>query len=581
LKRLVINGDELCRTPVELLFSDLFKQVLARFLFRLSERNSTHLDFLISRGLVKGKGPEASYELEALIELLVALLRYTPEEISIKSPQLEFIAEERIQMYYLIEELYDYWRKMERFLVFKEDYRLSNIMTKDYHDWFRKSTQDFESLVRETYRRITNRLSGQLFKVYRQLPSGVGAGLLLEYIPWQAAGAPYKKLEKVPFIQLAILEPPLIYYPNRNYRSGSFTPIETNPLEEVDIYENEWFCFPAKVGFLKTYIYFHQDFLPLGISLVNLFEIASGEEVLAGNPDCILIFGAGGLTGQRKTAYYEDRATNTAVGIVSGGEDIDYFGYLKKMALTLHNVTMINRGWFPIHGAMAKVILRTGKSANIIIVGDTGAGKSESLEAFRSLAEDYISDLEIIFDDMGVIGKGEVDEVIAYGTETGAFVRLDDLEPGYAYSEVDRSIFMNPQLINARVVIPITYYDRIMKGYPVDFFLYANNHEQVDEEHPVIEFYLDAEAATKVFESGARLSKGTTDEHGLVHTYFANPFGAVQKRNEHHKIAREYFELMLASGTKVGQLRTRLGIKGYETTGPQASAKALLEMLKA
>ena len=581
MKRLIINGDELCRTPVELLLSDLFELVLARFLSRLSERNSTHLDFLISRGLVKGKGTEASYELETLIELLVSLLRYTPEEISIQSPHLEFIAAERIQMYYLIEELYDYWRKMERFLVFKEDYRSSNIMTKDYHDWFRKSTQDFEYLVRDTYRRITNRLSGQLFKVYRQLPSGVGAGLLVEQIPWKATVAPYMKLEKAPFIQLAILEPPLIYYPNRNYRSGSFTPIKTNPLEEVDINEKEWFCFPAKVGFLKTYIYFHYDFLPLGISLVNLFEIASGEEVLAGNPDCILIFGAGGLTGERKTAYYEDRMTNTVVGIVSGGEDIDYFGYLKKMTLTLHNVTMINRGWFPIHGAMARIILRTGKSANMIIVGDTGAGKSESLEAFRSLAEDYISDLEIIFDDMGVLGFVEGGEVAAYGTETGAFVRLDDLEPGYAYSEVDRSIFMNPQMTNARVVIPITYYDRIMKGYPVDFFLYANNYEQVDEEHPVIEFYQKADVAIKVFENGARLSKGTTDEQGLVHTYFANPFGAVQKRNEHHKIAREYFELMLASGTKVGQLRTRLGIKGYETAGPQASAKALLDMLKA
>jgi len=384
----------------------------------------------------------------------------------------------------------------------------------------------------------------------------------------------------VSFIQLAILEPPLIYFPKRNYRSGVFTPVDTNPLEEVETSEKEWLCFPAKVGLLKTFIYFHTDYLPLGVSLVNLFEVASGEEVLKGDPDCILVFGAGGYRAERKTVYFEDPVTGTVVGLVSGGEDIDYFGYLKKMTLTLHNVTMINRGWFPIHGAMARVVLRNGESANIAIVGDTGAGKSESLEAFRSLGEEYISDLEIIFDDMGVIGRGEGGEAAAYGTETGAFVRLDDLEPGYAYSEVDRSIFMNPQMTNARVVIPITYYDRIIKGYPVDFFLYANNYEQVDEEHPVIEFYEDIEEALKVFESGARLSKGTTDEQGLVHTYFANPFGAAQKRSEHQKIAREYFKLLLDSGTRIGQLRTRLGIKGYESEGPLAAAKALLETVR-
>lgn len=29
---------------------------------------------------------------------------------------------------------------------------------------------------------------------------------------------------------------------------------------------------------------------------------------------------------------------------------------------------------------------------------------------------------------------------LAYGTEIGAFVRLDDLDIGYAYKEIDRSI---------------------------------------------------------------------------------------------------------------------------------------------
>jgi predicted GTPase len=53
------------------------------------------------------------------------------------------------------------------------------------------------------------------------------------------------------------------------------------------------------------------------------------------------------------------------------------------MILTLHNAIMMKRGRLPVHGAMVKINLKGDKSANIIFMGDTGAGKSESLEAFR------------------------------------------------------------------------------------------------------------------------------------------------------------------------------------------------------
>ena len=43
----------------------------------------------------------------------------------------------------------------------------------------------------------------------------------------------------------------------------------------------------------------------------------------------------------------------------------------------------MKRGRLPVHGAMVKINLKGDKSANIIFMGDTGAGKSESLEAFR------------------------------------------------------------------------------------------------------------------------------------------------------------------------------------------------------
>ena len=41
---------------------------------------------------------------------------------------------------------------------------------------------------------------------------------------------------------------------------------------------------------------------------------------------------------------------------------------------------------------------------------------------------------------------------IGYGTEIGAFLRLDDLQPGYAFGHLDRSIIMNPNQVNARLL---------------------------------------------------------------------------------------------------------------------------------
>jgi ABC-type dipeptide/oligopeptide/nickel transport system ATPase component len=228
---------------------------------------------------------------------------------------------------------------------------------------------------------------------------------------------------------------------------------------------------------------------------------------------------------------------------------------------------------------MAHVTLKDGSAANVVLVGDSGAGKSETLEALRSLADEHIGDMKIIFDDMGSLGMRD-GVIVGYGTETGAFVRLDDLSPEYAYEQFDRAIFMNPSMVNSRLVIPITKHQHLVKGYRVDMVLYANNYERVDEEMPAIEFFGSAEDALAVFRLGARMAKGTTDEKGIVHTYFANPFGAPQRKAEHEQVAKGFFARMFETGVKVGQIRTRLGIEGYEREGPKSASMELFGAIR-
>ena len=145
------------------------------------------------------------------------------------------------------------------------------------------------------------------------------------------------------------------------------------------------------------------------------------------------------------------------------------------MSLTLHNLAMMQKGWLPIHGAFVNITLKDGKRKGIMLMGDSGAGKSESIEALRALGNEVISDIEVVFDDMGTI---HIEDGIPYGqgTEIGAFIRLDDLDKGTPYRDMDRSVFLNPDSANARVITPAAPYDVVATNHRIDLFAYANNY---------------------------------------------------------------------------------------------------------
>lgn len=374
----------------------------------------------------------------------------------------------------------------------------------------------------------------------------------------------------------------MIYNSSNNKRSGTFTQVNYNPIKGVNFDAREWLCYPAKVGSLVINVYFSMEYFELGFSLCNLFEIADDEDLLR-KPDAIFMFGLPpedeNATQESETIFYDDLENNILVGSVPFREKYGYFGYLKKMILTLHNIKMMKNGRMPFHGAMFHIVLRDAGASNVVLIGDSGAGKSETLEALRDIIEDQVEELTIIADDMGSIEITEDGRVLGYGTEIGAFVRLDDLQKGYALGQIDRTIIMNPDQVNARVVIPVTKYQDIIKGYEIDFVLYANNYDLVDEDHPVIKQFKNTENALEVFRSGAVMSKGTTTTTGLTHSYFANIFGPPQYRALHEEIAQKYFEKFFESSIFVGEMRTQLGISGKEFTGPSESARSLLNML--
>lgn len=550
-----------CQTHVELLESKGFYTVLHSYVTRQEKKQSPLYHYLIGIGKSKEKVTND------LIQTFKLLLVLDSASISQTHSDLgEYVMSEAMLLEF-IEKLYNYWRKLGRYAIAYNNQSQSGIQNQQ----FIEAHNRFENLVLETYRRISEDLKGKKNRVYRQLIAGVNAGLIVNRTAHPIVNV-YPQLKDIATIESIILHPPFITYPKMNTRTGIFNEVFENPLEGVELEAKDYFCFPARVGKLLAFVYFHKDFLVQGLTLCNLFELAEFELLETETPDLVYVYGVKDETPQ--TVFYKDHQTGIYVGYVSYGDQFDYFGYMKKMILTLHNVKMLDLEGLPLHGAMAHITLHSGAVKNIVIIGDSGAGKSETLEALRNLDDTYIKDIKIIFDDMGVLTRKD-GSLVAHGTEIGAFVRLDDLDQGYAYKEIDRAIFMNPHLINSRLVMPIATYEEITADYPIDLLLYANNYDT----EGAISFFETLEEAKQTFVDGARMAKGTTSETGLVTSYFANPFGPVQRKAQTDDLIKQYFDEMFEKGVKIGQLKTKLGIKGSEQCGPKEAATALLEYL--
>lgn len=552
-----------CNTADSLLDSLGFKKILSAYINKIEQRDAPVYRYFIER---------ANNDKELLISNLVKVFKLLVVLDVDDIKTYAYFFDEKDLFIELIEGVYSYWRKLERYAIVRNARKGEGLQNVS----FVEASNNFSTLVISTYRKIEETVMGYKHRVYRQLNAGANAGVILNDTRWDCPEE-YAFLKRVPFIESIILNPPFITYPKKNTRKGFFQEVGKNPLTDCLINEENWFCYPAKVGEFLAYVYFHKDFMSQGVSMCNLFELAKEEEYSNKKPDIIYVFGARDYSPEMKTVFHMDKENDIIVGYANYSEDIDYFGYMKKMILTLHNVKMIEAGNLPMHGAMVNITMKSGEVVNILIVGDSGAGKSESLEAFRILSEEYIKDMKIIFDDMGVLKLNGVSKPLGYGTETGAFVRMDDLDVGYAYKEIDRSIFMNPDKINARVIIPVATYAEITKGYPVDLLLYANNYENDENK---LSFFENSSDAIKVFKAGARMAKGTTNEKGLVESYFANPFGPLQRMVQTDVLIDKFFDNFFKTGVKVGQIKTSLGIKGLEKEGPKKAAHELFEYIK-
>ena len=465
-----------------------------------------------------------------------------------------------------VEELYSYYRSLLRVSVIS--YNDNKIVGNE----FRTIDTQFNDLVRKLYRILEEKLQGFENRTYRQVNAATNATILVQQHDWKIP-AGYEELRDIDFINTVMLRPPMMMHTKSNKREGVFSAVEENPVDRFHGERGKWFCYPAKIGESLAFIYFNVDYLVNGISLSNLFELASPEEVEGQKPDLVVLFGLEKTEGM-VSHYYHDEKNDIWVGEVPYTDKTTYFGYMKKMCLTVHNLHQIYNGRLPIHGSMLKIKFTNGKEKNVVFFGDSGAGKSESIEALQELADDKIVSMETIFDDMGSFTLTDDGHIYAQGTETGAFVRLDDLSSAVAFNNMDRGVYLNPERKNARVIIPADTYQNVVKHHHIDMWLYANNYsDQVG-----IHRFDTKEEAEKVFIAGQRKALGTTDEVGISKTFFANPFGPVQEPEKTKPVIDKVFTELFNKGVYVGEIFTHLG-NDKSKDALKESASELLDVL--
>lgn len=137
-----------------------------------------------------------------------------------------------------------------------------------------------------------------------------------------------------------------------------------------------------------------------------------------------------------RIGYFMDKnaaGENIPVSWVDTESITDYMGYLKKPILTVANEKVKEREMMPIHGSAFTMIFKNGLRKTMVMAGDSGTGKSETIIAMIEQIiknegyADQLEGIEFLSGDMLSLFEGEDHQLYMLGTEQGDFMRMTDI----------------------------------------------------------------------------------------------------------------------------------------------------------
>ena len=300
-KVLINFSTKFCNNFESLLESEGFRRVLNVYLKKSEKKRS-----LSYRYLVRTLNTEDKNEIrDTLTKVFKCLTIMGVKEVIELNPSYLELLGNKDECINLIEDFYLFWRNLERYTIIQNDKVSQGLAAMN----FTEANSSFSKLILKLYRKVEQNVLGRSPQVFRQITAGGNCSVMIGRLLWPVPND-YEALEYINFIDCILLEPPFITYPKKNTRSGMFTEVKYNPLKYMHINKDHWFCYPAKVGELIAYVYFHRDFMSHGITLCNLFEMAKIEECRGRKPDIVFVFGANDQE-ELKTIFYDDDENNT------------------------------------------------------------------------------------------------------------------------------------------------------------------------------------------------------------------------------------------------------------------------------
>ena len=304
----------------------------------------------------------------------------------------------------------------------------------------------------------------------------------------------------------------------------------------------------VQVGPFRMLLVIHKSYFHLMSDELRLFPqieaVQLRENLQQLKWDGVLLFGVPSkLMGDAyKTGYIIDHYQDGALlptAWVAREDATDYTGFVKKSLLTLHNERVKALGGMPVHGAMVTITFKNGLRKTLVFSADSGTGKSETITAMmeqmsgggRLAAE--LERVDILAGDMLSLWRGVDDQIYAFGTETGDFMRLTDITEIWQRTFRDllqRGSYSNLDFAkNPRVTIPgICDRQRVLSPTRINGFFYINNYAEARTS--AVEIIEDPHHLLKqVLVRGLRKNKGTSGdqpslragleqagEHGIV-----------------------------------------------------------------
>lgn len=286
----------------------------------------------------------------------------------------------------------------------------------------------------------------------------------------------------------------------------------------------DWVAKMIQVGPTRLLMVMHRSYSHYLIEELRLFPQfnVSPEELKSLKPDAVSFLGLPSkvMGDDYRIGYFMDEG-GMPVSWVDAEDITDYMGYLKKPILTMGNERVKTMGGMPVHGSALTITFKDGLRKTIVMAGDSGTGKSETLIAMvRQMIQQVgdaqtIESIELLAGDMLSMFTGADGQLYMMGTEEGDFMRMNDIPKNWEErfrDRLERASKTNLKSKNARQTISgLCNPDEFLRPVRVNMFFNINNFEE-----PAGEAFREERTAanllTEEYVRGYRREKGTSGD---------------------------------------------------------------------